>query len=194
MKKVKIKNVCLISKFKKHTFYKDKLLKLFSKHKENIKQVDNYYSDSISNYDWDHSKDKNREWVKLIIDDLMEHFNNCANYLGYGEINLYDLWFQQYKKNDTHGWHIHGYNYTGVYYLDYNKDSANTQLVSPFNQNEIINVDSLNVKEGDIILFPSSVIHRANIQKSNNTKTIISFNFDFNLINKEVLKNINSKQ
>ena len=38
------------------------------------------------------------------------------------------------------------------------------------NQEEVID---LNVKEGDIIIFPSFVVHRAPYNKSNSTKTII---------------------
>jgi hypothetical protein len=188
MKKIKLNSVCLISKFKKHLFYKDALLHLFEKEKEYSVDVDNYYTDKISKLDWSKSTNFNREWIKLIKKDLINHFNDCASFLGYQKIILKDLWFQQYKKGDTHGWHIHGENYTGVYYVEYNKMCGNTQLIDSFNQNKLIN---LNTKEGDIVLFPSTVIHRASIQKNDLRKTIISFNINFELIKHKLLKNLN---
>jgi hypothetical protein len=187
MEKLKLNSVCLLTKFEKHLFYKEKLLSFFDKEKENIKQIDNYYTDSIDKLDWSKSKDFNRDWVKLIINDLINHFNNCSNFLGYQKALLHNLWFQQYKKNDTHGWHVHGNNYTGVYYVEYDKNCGNTQLVDPFNQNKLIDVKA---KEGDIIMFPSTVIHRANVQKNNTRKTIISFNIDFDLIEINTLEKI----
>jgi uncharacterized RmlC-like cupin family protein len=54
-------------------------------------------------------------------------------------------------------------------------DCPQTEIINPYNQKEIIKVD---VKEGDILTFPSFVIHRAPVNKSNKTKTIISFNSD----------------
>jgi ectoine hydroxylase-related dioxygenase (phytanoyl-CoA dioxygenase family) len=36
-------------------------------------------------------------------------------------------------------------------------------------------------REGDVILFPSFVVHRAPSNPSPETKTIISFNFDCNI-------------
>jgi hypothetical protein len=188
MKKIKLNSVCLISKFKKHLFYRDALLHLFEKEKEYSVDVDNYYTDKISKLDWSKSKNFNREWIKLIKKDLIDHFNNCANFLGYQKAILKDLWFQQYKKGDTHGWHVHGENYTGVYYVEYDKTCGNTQLIDPFDQDKLIN---LHTKEGDIVFFPSTVIHRANIQENNSIKTIISFNINFELIKHTLLKNLN---
>jgi hypothetical protein len=37
----------------------------------------------------------------------------------------------------------------------------------------------INVKEGDIVIFPSIAIHRAPVVKNDLTKTIISFNIEF---------------
>ena len=187
MKKLKLNSVCLLTKFEKHLFYKEKLLSLFDKEKENIKQIDNYYTDSITKLDWSKSKDFNRDWVKLIINDLINHFDNCSNFLGYQKSLLHNLWFQQYKKNDTHGWHTHGSNFTGVYYLDLPDAAPKTQLVNPFNQEQIVMPD---IKEGDILIFPSYVIHRAPKIKEDINKTIISFNCNFSKINVPVLNNI----
>ena len=46
-------------------------------------------------------------------------------------------------------------NYTGVYYLQFPKGATKTQLV---NEQKIFEVDA---KEGDIVIFPSFIIHRS---------------------------------
>jgi hypothetical protein len=98
------------------------------------------------------------------------------------------IWFQQYVNGNTHGWHTHGNNFTGVYYLELPNDAPKTQLVNPFSQTEIFEPD---VKEGKIIIFPSYVIHRAPLVSNQNLrKTIISFNVDFENINENTLKGI----
>jgi uncharacterized RmlC-like cupin family protein len=99
-----------------------------------------------------------------------------SNYLGYQKIHLHKLWFQQYGKKDTHGWHIHGGNYTGTYYLEMPSDAPTTEFLFTDNLNKSF---TIKVKEGDMIFFPCQFIHRSNESISNNTKTIISWNIDF---------------
>jgi len=189
MEKILLNSACILKKFDNHLKYKNDLLKLFEKESENIKQYTDYYSDNINKLDWSKCLDLERDWVKLIKDDLQEHFDYCANQLGYKKTTIIAIWFQEYLKNGTHGWHSHGNNYTGVYYVNFNKDCAKTQLIDPFNQNKIINVKA---NEGDIILFPSYVIHRSDIQKNDFKKTIISFNIEFIDINDSTLNKIKS--
>ena len=98
------------------------------------------------------------------------------------------MWFQQYNKNGKHGWHTHAENYTGVYYVKFSKDSAKTELINPFSQNKKI---IINAKEGDIVMFPSYVIHRAPEQLNNSEKIIISFNINFLKILPELFVKIN---
>jgi uncharacterized RmlC-like cupin family protein len=86
---------------------------------------------------------------------------------------MQELWFQQYYKNSQHGWHTHSSNFTSVYYLELENDAPKTKIVNAFNQKEII---ELNVVEGDIVIFPSFVIHQGPKNISNNRKTIISYN------------------
>jgi ectoine hydroxylase-related dioxygenase (phytanoyl-CoA dioxygenase family) len=93
------------------------------------------------------------------------------------------IWYQQYLKNSTHGWHTHSDNFTGVYYLEMDETAPKTQII---NSNKILN---LNVEEGDFVIFPSYLIHRAPINLSKNRKTIISFNFNVSGIRKDILDN-----
>jgi ectoine hydroxylase-related dioxygenase (phytanoyl-CoA dioxygenase family) len=61
-----------------------------------------------------------------------------------------------------------------VYYLDLPKDTPRTQWINPTNLSE----ETFDVAEGDIIIFPSWLIHRAPQNKSKEMKTIISWNIE----------------
>ena len=50
-----------------------------------------------------------------------------------------------------------------------------TEYINPLDKNDIKFFD---IKEGDLIIFPSYLIHRAPIVKNDIVKTIISFNLD----------------
>ena len=120
---------------------------------------------------------------------LQKHFNECAIKLGYQKAITTNIWFQQYSKNGKHGWHIHSENYTGVYYVKFSSKDAKTELIDPFSQNKKM---IINAKEGDIIIFPSYVIHRATEQQDNSEKIIISFNFNFDSIKPNLFKKIDN--
>ena len=188
----KIETPCIIDNFKKHKVIKKKLLSLIKKSKSDFLQSDNDYStDLIHRLDWNNSKDFKREWVKFLTPYLQKHFNNCAKKLGYQKTNIVNIWFQQYNQNGKHGWHIHSENYTGVYYLKFTKTDAKTELINPLLHNKKIIVDS---KEGDIVIFPSYVIHRATKQIDNSEKIIVSFNLNFESINPNLFEKLENLQ
>jgi len=161
-------------KYKDHKKYKKPLLEYFKSEpvsRRNVKK------DSIYKFDFDRSTDLNRNWVKMILQSFVSSFEKFLIDMKFKTIDLKDLWFQQYKKGNTHQRHIHGCTFTGVYYVKYDKNCVGTELVNPIN-NKIIRPK---VSEGDIIVFPSFIIHTAPPQISNTLKTIISFNFDCDL-------------
>ena len=189
MKKFKLDTPCLLDSFKDHKKLKDTLVSLIKETKADyLNEQQDYYSDLIHRLDWSQSKDKNREWVKHILPSLQNHFENCAKKLGYEKVDVTNIWFQQYNKNGKHGWHTHAENYTGVYYVQFSNKCAKTQLIDPFSQNKKIEIEA---KEGDIVIFPSYVIHRATEQKENLEKIIISFNINFTKILPNLFKKIN---
>tara|TARA_X000001036_G_C20416198_1_gene699154 strand:+ start:220 stop:774 length:555 start_codon:yes stop_codon:yes gene_type:complete len=152
--------------------------------KDLLSKINNAYGGKVSydktsvdiyRCDWDKRNDDNREWVQYIAKDLKKHFINCFSEAGYDEAFLIDLWYQQYNKNSQHGWHIHGNNFTGVYYVDLPNNAYKTEYINPLDKNDIRFFD---VQEGDLILFPSHLVHRAPVVKDDIIKTIISFNLD----------------
>jgi len=175
----------LHNSFTKHSFLKEKLLDLInSSHAESLVDMQGY--DRISKVDWDQKDDWSRKWVQLLLPTLQEYFNAEIKKLGISDTKLSALWFQQYLKNDRHGWHIHGDTFTGVYYLEFDSKSPSTEILEPITNKPI----NLKIKEGDIIIFPSLVIHRAIENKTSTRKTIISFNLCAQNIEPNKLKEI----
>jgi len=136
---------------------------------------------TISKLDWFRSRDFNgRPWVNFVKDIIGGKLNTMVyRYYGLSGIKMHDLWFQQYVTGDTHGWHIHSQNFTGVYYLELPEEDNKTKLLSG---QKLI---TPKVKEGDICLFPAFTIHEAPKITSTKRKTIISYNFDIMGISSE---------
>lgn len=162
-------------KFKQHDELKDTLLDLI-----NDAHVD-YDEDKrpndllISRLDWARGDDfETRDWIVPLEEPLIQHFVDCAKELGYLDVVVEQLWFQQYQANDTHQWHIHGDNYTGVYYLELPAGSPKTQIID--HSKSMYTVDA---QEGDVIIFPSFLVHCSPPVEQTLRKTIISFNFRF---------------
>tara|TARA_Y100000004_G_scaffold172740_1_gene209860 strand:- start:566 stop:1093 length:528 start_codon:yes stop_codon:yes gene_type:complete len=107
------------------------------------------------------------------------------------EINLFEkeiginfcfseVWFQQYNHNMNHAVHNHGpEGFSSVCFIEYNENFHKpTTFVSPFGNyitGELERYEP-DVKEGDIIFFPSNLLHYAPTNLSKLTRIIISFN------------------
>ena len=175
----------LKNKLKANSKIKKQLLELINKQKSgSLKQDDDYFTDSISRVDWDRRHDIEREWVKLVGPYLQKHFTEEVKKIGLSKIQIFELWFQQYYKGDTHGWHVHGHNFTGVYYLEFGKNSPKTQIVEPLS----LRIIDINAKQGDVIIFPSMFIHRAPPSQTKKRKSIISFNFNADFVHNDLLE------
>lgn len=174
MQKYHLDCAYVITKFKYHREIKQHLLELINS--ANCQTVVDAGCDTnISRADWHDAQNFKREWVKFLTPYLTKPVLEIYKELGYDGYTLHDLWFQQYYKNSGHGWHTHSANFTNVYYLDLPAGSPKTKIVSPYNQTDIIEVE---VEEGDILVFPSFVIHKAPPNLINERKTIISYNIN----------------
>ena len=170
-------------KIKEHKQIRNNILELIdTAEAQSIKQSNDYYNDDITRSDWANSGDYERPWVKKLLPYFMPEMLKMTNLAGYKDFELFEIWFQQYAQNSTHGWHIHGRSYTGVYYVQFD-GTAKTQVWN----NEVMN---LNCEEGDIVMFPSFMIHRAPPVQNDKTKTIVSFNLEFKDIDGSKLEEI----
>jgi hypothetical protein len=166
----------ILASLPEHNEIKDKVLfEIENNKQDSLFQMDQNYTDSISKVDWNREKDFERPWVKIALPPLLKFFEATKNLLEYDELLFHDIWFQQYINNDTHGWHTHAHNFTAVYYLELDKASPKTELIDPFYGTKIIP----NVKEGDVLVFPSFVVHKAPTISNNIRKTIVSCNLSY---------------
>jgi hypothetical protein len=110
-------------------------------------------------------------------------------------INFYstEVWFQKYDINMDHAVHTHGSTgFSSVCFIEYNKyNHKPTTFISPFGNYITGELERYgpDIEEGDIIFFPSNLLHYAPINFSKEIRTIISFNLDIKHTEKP--KNIN---
>ena len=176
MKTIPIYSKLLIDKVKNHLEIKDDLLALIEQAEgKNIIFDSDHIKTNITKCDFENNNDFKRPWVnnKMIESLMTTSMHPMIHELGFEGFHLHTIWFQQYDKGSLHGWHSHNQNYVGVYYLDMPENSPMTEL---FDGEKII---SLDVKEGDITIFPAYILHRAPESMIDKKKTIISFNFYF---------------
>ena len=127
----------------------------------------------ITRCDWKIARDFERKWVKTFIPALEQELKVIYTSLGYDYVGINQLWFQQYNTKSFHNWHTHTVcQWTGVYYLKLPKDGPKTEIVDVVTKRTLL----LDVKEGDICCFPSFIIHRAPVNRCEETKLIVSWN------------------
>lgn len=176
LEKTKLDMPIVLTRLREHENIKDELMFHINNQDANRIYSDSHKDLDITRCDWNIDREVPRQWLEILRPHLTIELDSIYKELGYSKYDVKNIWFQQYATNGVHGWHVHvDCQWTNVYYVDMPDDCPQTEIINPYNQKEIIKVD---VKEGDILTFPSFVIHRAPVNKSNKTKTIISFNSD----------------
>jgi uncharacterized RmlC-like cupin family protein len=173
IKKLKLDCPYLIEKFPYHNELKQSILNAINTQQEYNRVLTYDKQTDISKSDWNTSKtDSSRLWLSIFKPGLDEYLTNAVETLGYKSFNINEIWFQQYEPSAKHGWHVHSGNWTNVYFLEFPVGSPKTQMKNPLS-NVITEFD---VSEGDILTFPSFIVHRAPINFTPYRKTIISWN------------------
>ena len=129
----------------------------------------------ISNTDWFLNPNINRSYMTPLKSDI-DSVLACVieGNLDVDGFNLAvtNFWFQQYEAGDFHNWHIHALaTYSAVVFIEL-ASGAETQFKI---KNQVL---SYPVKEGQILVFPSSFVHRSPQNTSGHRKTIVSFNME----------------
>jgi hypothetical protein len=104
------------------------------------------------------------------------------------EVNLKfsvsEFWFQRYNNGMDHAPHNHGpVGFSAVCYLEFDrKYHKPTIFISPLGNfiNGEIERYIPQVEEGEIIFFPSNLLHFAPVNLSNKIRIIVSFNLEIN--------------
>tara|TARA_Y100001973_G_C5185082_1_gene327299 strand:+ start:884 stop:1459 length:576 start_codon:yes stop_codon:yes gene_type:complete len=133
------------------------------------------YSDYFVNAKAGHNKLPS--YTDIVIDIIKPYLMDMSE----GKrLELTDIWYQKYYKGINHSTHCHGATgWSAVIYVEYNpKVHHPTRFFSPFR--DIWSGDCCTfeeqVEEGDMIIFPSSILHEAPANQSEIRRTIISYN------------------
>ena len=96
------------------------------------------------------------------------------------KIDVTRAWSVTYDKGQYHVPHNHSsQGYTGIIYLQFNKNSPKTTYIQPWNNEKDQSVlYSPDVKQGDIMIVPQFLMHFTEPNKTYIKKRIISFDFD----------------
>ena len=157
----------------------DKKQTLLSKVKfETLGYVSTDYTQYISNKSGEKFSmpDYKDDFFKILekpFNDFGSHF--CQKF----QVN--SLWCQKYSRGDSHGIHNHGsLGFSGVFFAQLKSDHKPTRFILPFP--DFINGNALDhypqVDEGDVLFFPSFLLHGADPTNSDEERIIFSFNID----------------
>jgi hypothetical protein len=151
-----------------HEYYKPRLLELI----ERMKEVNNIQLNKEGYY-YDYNIENSRTYKPLFESLAYPYAVELGEKYGLklDRSRLPKLWFQQYYKHSSHGWHQHNGHWALVYYLE---------LPEMLEATEFLNYGhNFKLKEGDMIFFPTFLIHRAPIITGEKRKTIIATNISF---------------
>lgn len=157
-----------ISDVEEHGFFKPKFLNLLD---SSIKvSIEEKGFQSIYNTDFFNNNFNIK--YNFITPILEKHNTALASYLQYHDyiIKTTRIWYQQYAKGGHHYWHRHNGIFSNIYYVDLPDQASKTSF--RFLGKEF----SVDVKEGQILTFPSYIEHCSKPNMSDKIKTVISFN------------------
>ena len=188
MRKIRYDDCICQIKLIDHSIIKDRILNeiKLSTYYESIGSQSSYETVRVSRADMDLCGDLNRSWVKILMPNLSISINEMLSNMAYNGFEVNNMWYHQYAKEDTYGWHIHGDQFAGIYYVEFGKSSGKTEMCSPYSFKTM----KINITEGDVIIFPAHLMHRA-LPNSDERKTVVSFNFnlkDHNHLNLDLIK------
>jgi len=122
--------------------------------------------------------DANYQYKELFLSMIKQHMIKLKQELSFSEykakLQITRLWFQQYNKSNYHKWHSHAdCNYSNVFYLENDAD-IRTEFYDYVSKKTY----DIEVKEGDLLVFPSYLIHKSKPNNSDKRKTVIAFNIN----------------
>ncbi len=132
-----------------------------------------YNNDSetlVSNTDWEIENDKS-EFFKEFLGASVNHLKEICIHHNLDKCNIGRIWYQQYYEGSSHGWHNHpNCHFANVYFVECPKGSS-----TKFKDFD------LDCSVGEIISFPSYLIHNSPLLQKNKRKTVIAFNTNISI-------------
>lgn len=130
--------------------------------------------------------DSDRESPRAYVDDFIKLFSDELSAFGMDikvqHFRIKDIWSVQYQKGDYHVVHTHGIsNFSGVLYFDYDREVHTPTYFVADHINPITGYTDIiteDVDEGEIVIFPSNMLHFTKPNKSDKIRTIVSFDIE----------------
>lgn len=140
---------------------------------EHLKSNGDVYTDF---FDW-YAEPDLPPYADTVIDIIKPYL---ADFTDQRRVEFTDMWFQSSFNGNGHSLHNHGHSgWSSVIYVEFNpKVHTPTRFISPFNNFWNGNLEDYmpEVQEGDMVIFPSTIAHEAEVNKSNVKRTIVSYN------------------
>lgn len=103
-----------------------------------------------------------------------------ADFSSERRVEFTDMWYQKYYRGVQHQVHTHGHSgWSCVMYVEFDPEKhESTMFYSPFKNPWNGNLETFQapVEEGDMVIFPATVMHEAPQNRSDVRRTIVSFN------------------
>jgi len=117
------------------------------------------------------SKGISEQYWDMFKPNAFQHLSKLCDFFHVPKFNISTYWFQEYHLGDQHSWHTHGdCMFSNVYYLSLPDGACKTTFRIFGKEVEF------DVSEGDIISFPSHIVHCSKEHKGQQPKVVISFN------------------
>ena len=180
MKAYSLNNYYYVTDVTEYKEFNKKLLSMI----DDMPDMNRYEENELINKsDWGLPRDYDRPYLTYFYSVIGEYMDKMCYFLNCRYVEIHNGWFQQYIQKDKHNWHNHhNCQFTNVYFVELPEQSLVTQLYD-FVNNKVI--DTIEVKEGQILSFPSNIIHRSNRNITDKRKTVISFNTSFDSVKKK---------
>ena len=139
---------------------------------------ENFMRTPLQTFETDRQKD-GKSYIHYLRDLLSPELNEFCKEAQVS-CSLTNAWFVRYQKGDQQTVHNHsGWGFSGIIYLEYDsKVHTPTFFVAPWQDARTDTtsiVSPANVKEGDMLIFPSYTLHFVNPNQSRKRRTILSF-------------------
>ena len=136
-----------------------------------------YYTDFFKNM-----QSETHPYMSTFDDILTPEINAFVQRVGRG-VSVTELWAQRYCKSQSMPTHNHGsHGFSAVLYVEYDPEvHTPTVFYSPFGNfyDGQVTVYEPDVSEGDMVIFPSMLLHSSMPCEAKKNRTIFSFNMRF---------------
>ena len=129
---------------------------------------------------WDDRSGTLPSYCDKVVEVLTPSLQKFADVTHPHPVMITEMWYEKSKKGDNHNIHNHGGSgYSAVLYVTYNKDVHKpTVFYSAFHdpmRGDILQWQP-DVEEGDLVIFPSELMHEASPNESDEERLVVSFN------------------